>query len=46
MPSRTGEAARKTDKILARLDDASEESKVLREALLTLIDRQPPPRTA
>jgi hypothetical protein len=37
------EAARKTDRILARLDDASEGSKAFREALLVLIDRLPPP---
>ena len=36
----------KTDKILARLDDASAESKAFREALLTLIDRLPPPKAA
>jgi hypothetical protein len=31
-----------TEKILARLDDAREESKAHREALLALIDRLPP----
>jgi predicted secreted Zn-dependent protease len=32
-----------TEKILARFDDAREESKAHREALLALIDRLPPP---
>jgi hypothetical protein len=36
----------KTDKILARLDDAREESKAHRQALLALIDRLPPPTAA
>jgi hypothetical protein len=35
-----------TEKILARLDDAREESKAHREALLALIDRLPPPQAA
>jgi hypothetical protein len=35
-----------TEKILARLDDASEESKAHREALLALIDRLPPAQAA
>jgi predicted secreted Zn-dependent protease len=33
-----------TEKILARLDDAREESKAHREALLAMIDRLPPPQ--
>lgn len=40
------EANSRTDKILARLDDAREESKAHREALLALIDRLPPPKAA
>lgn len=35
-----------TEKILARLDDAREESKAHRQALLALIDRLPPPQAA
>jgi predicted secreted Zn-dependent protease len=35
-----------TEQILARLDDAHEESKAHREALLVLIDRLPPPQAA
>lgn len=35
-----------TEKILARLDDAREESRAHREALLALIDRLPPPQAA
>jgi uncharacterized protein YukE len=41
----TAKTDSKTEKILARLDDAREESKAHREALLALIDRLPPPQT-
>jgi hypothetical protein len=40
------EQSRRTDRIVARLDDAREESKAHREALLALIDRLPPPAQA
>jgi hypothetical protein len=43
---REREERRKTDRILARLDEAREEWKVHREALLALIDRLPPPAQA
>jgi predicted nucleic acid-binding Zn-ribbon protein len=39
-------AEQKTARILARLDEASEESKAHREALLALVDRLPPPAQA
>ena len=39
---REREERRRTEKILARLDDAREESRAHREALLALIDRLPP----
>lgn len=39
-------ADRKTDKILAELKDLREESKAQRQALLTLVDRLPPPAEA
>jgi len=40
---REREERQRTEKILARLDDAREESRAHREALLALIDRLPPP---
>lgn len=40
---REREERRRAEKILARLDDAREESRAHREALLALIDRLPPP---
>ena len=43
---RDEEADRKIDKILAGLDEAREESKAHREALLASIDRLPPPAQA
>jgi hypothetical protein len=36
----------KTDQILAELKEGREESRAQREALLVLIDRLPPPKTA
>ncbi|MGC1165462.1 MAG: hypothetical protein WA862_05075 [Solirubrobacterales bacterium] len=42
----TAKTSSATEKILARLDDASEESKAHREALLALIHRLPPPQAA
>ena len=43
---RDEQADRKTDQILARLDDAHEESKAHRKALLAMIDRLPPSQAA
>jgi len=43
---REREERQRTEKILARLDDAREESRAHREALLALIDRLPPPAQA
>lgn len=43
---RDTEADRKTEKILVELRDLREESKAQRQALLTLIDRLPPPAQA
>jgi hypothetical protein len=43
---RDTEADRKTEKILVELKDLREESKAQRQALLTLIDRLPPPAQA
>jgi hypothetical protein len=40
---REREERQRTEKILARLDDAREESRAHREALLALIDRLPTP---
>jgi hypothetical protein len=40
---REREEREKTDRILASLDEAREESRAHREALLALIDRLPPP---
>jgi hypothetical protein len=40
------EASRKTEKILAELKDLREESRAQRGALLSLIDRLPPPAQA
>lgn len=43
---REREERQKTDRILARLDEAREEWKTYREALFALIDRLPPPAQA
>lgn len=40
------EQSRRTDEIVAQLQDAREESKAHREALFALIDRLPPPAQA
>jgi DNA-binding ferritin-like protein len=46
LTARDERADRKTDQILARLDDAHEESKAHRKALLAMIDRLPPAQAA